>query len=299
MSKSSNTIQWMFIYGVVNILLHLSNHHVSKSNISTEILFLQSFIAFLAQCVFYSLWSTDNKTPFPSWKETRDYGPVALFHAGSLYSMFRALKYCSVRTVGVSRFVAPIVTSLYEGFIVRSIRWSRQQFLCLVGIFIGAILSFRDVEFYGHVLSIPWIALNVLCTASGTTFAKYLLQHHLCPTQASLLENFYCSVVFLTQSFWSETWQTKAWKQSSSWSLTTKVSLVISCFIGYVITLSRQHLRKELGTTKFLVFAGTIRINSLFLVSKWFSKSLSWSGFIGVMMIVGFSLRYLLYEECS
>ncbi|GJD11716.1 hypothetical protein Gasu2_58450 [Galdieria sulphuraria] len=230
---------------------------------------------------------SNRKSFFPSWNRTIAYGPVAVFHAGSLYSMFQALKYCSFRTVGVGRFIAPILTSLYEVFVLQSVRWSKIQFLYLVGTFMGAVLSFRDVEFYGNILSIPWITTSVVCTAGGTIYAKHLLQYKICPTQASYLENLYCSVFFLLQSFWSVPygWKQQSWKDSVSLPWITKATFFVSVFTGYLITLSRQHLRKALGPTKFLVFVGLIRINSLFLVSKLLLKSLSWSGLTGVGLI--------------
>ncbi|GJD12558.1 hypothetical protein Gasu2_66360 [Galdieria sulphuraria] len=217
---------------------------------------------------------SNRKSFFPSWNRTIAYGPVAVFRAGSLYSMFQALKYCSFRTVGAGRFIAPILTSLYEVFVLQSVRWSRIQFLYLVGTFMGAVLSFGDVEFYGNILSIPWITMSVC---------------KICPAQASFLENLYCSVFFLLQSFWSVPygWKQQSWKDSVSLTWITKATFFISVFTGYLIILSMQHLRKALGPTKFLVFAGLIRINSLFLVSKLLLKSLSWSGLAGVGLIVG------------
>eukprot|EP00871_Galdieria_phlegrea_P004915 jgi/Galph1/5424/GphlegSOOS_G4015.1 len=291
-----STIHWMIIYGIVNIFIHFCNHHLSKSlKIPTQLLFFQSFLPLLVNQLYYALPSK-NRSPTTSWKQVAMYAPVSVLHAGSLYSMFKALQYCSVRTVGVSRFVAPILTCLYEVFVLRSTQWNYKRFLCIIGILLGACFSFQDVEFYGHVISIPWLMINVTCTAVGTIYAKYLLQHRVSAIQATNLENFYCSGIFLLQSLWTESfrWQLGWWKTYNNLPSMAKVAMLISLFIGYLVTLSRQQLRKALGPSSFLLFTGMIRINSLFIVSKWYANKLSWSGFIGVVLMVGCSLEYLL-----
>lgn len=281
----------LLTYCVSGTLLTLVNKVVIKVfPFTCSLLVLQNAIAVILLLVG-SRTIPEKLGPLPNidCDQLRVWGPLTFLFAVMLYSSLEALKFISAVTLVVMRNLTTVVVAAGE-HIALGVSFTRPAFLAMCGMLTSAaVYGAADMKF--NPTGYAWLAVNIVSSSIYQVYVKSVAtKDGTTPMGMSYLNNA-ISIPMLAAASSAIGENPLPWIALPH-ALSTWAMLLLSGFLGYLLSTSAFFLNQVISATSIMVANNTNKFAVIIFSELFIERSLGVWSTAGACMVIVFAYIY-------
>ena len=275
---------YALLFSVCSISMNIANKIVAvKFQNPHQVVSLQLFVAASLLVPYVSL-----KPGWRTWAST-----VPILFLVMLLTSYYALQRVSIGSFVITRNITPGITYLIE-YLTSNMELSLYKMIMLFGLLMGVICYERDNVKYDGV-GVIMLALNAFAGSVERVAQKWIMTQEWMECEAKTLSFINNAVSFILLFGYAMIFEPHKTRNMLNWKYKSSIDLcclAISCFLGFLLSLTGLWLQKKTSATSFQVIGCLVKLIVILTGIVIFDESTTIIGTCGIMLSITCSLLF-------
>lgn len=190
------------------------------------------------------------------------YSLVAVAFLAALYTNIKTLQYANIETFIVFRSSTPLLISVLDYICLGRELPSLRSTVCLIVLLLGSVV-YVGTDSHFQVVAYKWVVCWYVVFCFDQIFIKHVVDSvKLSTWDRSLYTNSFALVPVLIVCFLKGE---HAYFTQYLWTMTCATPVILSCILGFCMSLASFHLRSMVSATYFTVLGTLCKILSVLI----------------------------------